>query len=155
MDSLGYWLFLLILYMLSSMMKKQKQKAVRRQLEQEEETGWKTPEFVKDIFSDFVDRGKKELDDTVFEDLDEDIEKVIFEGTPEEIIPEIPLEDSHLSKSDLSTIDDDIELSTIVHKKEKKEIFQPRFFKNEGDVRMAMIYKEIIDKPRALRRRIR
>ena len=75
MDSLGYWLFLLILYMLSFMMKKRKQKAARQKLEGDEENGWQTTDFVKGIFADFVDKGEEELDEAVFTELEEDLEE--------------------------------------------------------------------------------
>ena len=75
MDSLGYWLFLLILYMLSFMMKKRKQKAARQKLEGDEENDWQTTDFVKGIFADFVDKGEEELDEAVFTELEEELEE--------------------------------------------------------------------------------
>jgi len=155
MDSLGYWLFLLILYMLSFMMKKRKQKAARQKLEGDEENGWQTTDFVKGIFADFVDKGKEELDEAVFTELEEELEEEL--GKPEFHEPpqEIPLEESHLPKKDLSIIDEHRTIGTIAHREIKKVIFRSIFFQNQGDVRMAMIYKEIMDKPRALRRSIR
>ena len=155
MDSLGYWLFLLILYMLSFMMKKRKQKAARQKLEGDEENGWQTPDFVKGIFADFVDKGEEELDEAVFTELEEELEEEL--GKPEFLEPpqEIPLEESHLPKKDLSIIDEHRTIGTIAHREIKKVIFRSIFFQNQGDVRMAMIYKEIMDKPRALRRSIR
>ena len=155
MDSLGYWLFLLILYMLSFMMKKRKQKAARQKLEGDEENGWQTTDFVKEIFADFVDKGEEELDEAVFTELEEELEEEL--GKPEFHEPpqDIPLEESHLPKKDLSIIDEHRTIGTIAHREIKKVIFRSIFFQNQGDVRMAMIYKEIMDKPRALRRSIR
>ena len=155
MDSLGYWLFLLILYMLSFMMKKRKQKAARQKLEGDEENGWQTTDFVKEIFADFVDKGEEELDEAVFTELEEELEEEL--GKPEFHEPpqEIPLEESHLPKKDLSITDEHRTIGTIAHREIKKVIFRSIFFQNQGDVRMAMIYKEIMDKPRALRRSIR
>ena len=155
MDSLGYWLFLLILYMLSFMMRKRKQKAARQKLEGDEENGWQTTDFVKGIFADFVDKGEEELDEAVFTELEEELEEEL--GKPEFHEPpqEIPLEESHLPKKDLSIIDEHRTIGTIAHREIKKVIFRSIFFQNQGDVRMAMIYKEIMDKPRALRRSIR
>ena len=155
MDSLGYWLFLLILYMLSFMMKKRKQKTARQKLGSDEENGGQTPGFVKEIFADFVDKGEEELDEAVFTELEEELEEEL--GKPEFHEPpqEIPLEESHLPKKDLSIIDEHRTIGTIAHREIKKVIFRSIFFQNQGDVRMAMIYKEIMDKPRALRRSIR
>ena len=155
MDSLGYWLFLLILYMLSFMMKKRKQKAARQKLEGDEENGWQTTDFVKGIFADFVDKGEEELDEAGFTELEEELEEEL--GKPEFHEPpqEIPLEESHLPKKDLSIIDEHRTIGTIAHREIKKVIFRSIFFQNQRDVRMAMIYKELMDKPRALRRSIR
>lgn len=155
MDSLSYWLFLLILYMLSFMMKKRKQKAARQKLEGDEENGWQTTDFVKGIFADFVDKGEEELDEAVFTELEEELEEEL--GKPEFHEPpqDIPLEESHLPKKDLSITDEHRTIGTIAHREIKKVIFRSIFFQNQGDVRMAMIYKEIMDKPRALRRSIR
>ena len=155
MDSLGYWLFLLILYMLSFMMKKRKQKAARQKLEGDEENGWQTTDFVKGIFADFVDKGEEELDEAVFTELEEELEEEL--GKPEFHEPpqEIQLEERHLPQKDLSIVDEHRTIGTIAHREIKKVIFRSIFFQNQGDVRMAMIYKEIMDKPRALRRSIR
>ena len=155
MDSLGYWLVLLILYMLSFMMKKRKQKAARQKLEGDEENGWQTPDFVKGIFADFVDKGEGELDDGVFTELEEELEEEL--GKPEFHEPpqEIQLEERHLPQKDLSIVDEHRTIGTIAHKEIKKVIYQSIFFQNQGEVRMAMIYKETMDKPRALRHSIR
>ena len=155
MDSLSYWLFLLILYMLSFMMKKRKQKAARQKLEGDEENGWQTTDFVKGIFADFVDKGEEELDEAVFTELEEELEEELGKPEFQEPPQEIPLEESHLPKKDLSIIDEHRTIGTIAHREIKKVIFRSIFFQNQGDVRMAMIYKEIMDKPRALRRSIR
>ena len=141
--------------MLSFMMKKRKQKATRQKLEGDEENGWQTTDFVKGIFADFVDKGEEELDEAVFTELEEELEEEL--GKPEFHEPpqEIPLEESHLPKKGLSIIDEHRTIGTIAHREIKKVIFRSIFFQNQGDVRMAMIYKEIMDKPRALRRSIR
>ena len=83
--------------------------------------------------------------------MDEELGKPEFHEPPQEI----PLEESHLPKKDLSIIDKHRTIGTIAHREIKKVIFRSIFFQNQGDVRMAMIYKEIMDKPRALRRSIR
>lgn len=141
--------------MLSTMIKKRQQKGSRQQLEQEEVSGWQTPDFVKEIFADIVDGGKDELEESVFEELDEDIEEVIFEDKPEKLMPEIPLEDIHLATSDLSTLDKHDKISTIAHKEIKIETFHSIFFRKPNDILMAVIYKEILDKPRSMRHSIR
>ena len=104
MDSLGYWLFLLIIYMLSAMMKKRQQKAARQQLEQGEENSWEAPNFVKDIFADFVGDDEEEPEEIVVSDLEKELEaelnEPVFQDSPLESVEERPLKERHLSKSD-------------------------------------------------------
>ncbi len=154
MDSLGYWVVLMILYILSAMMKKRQQKSARRELDQGEEKGWQTPDFVKELFADYVDDGEKELDGGVVSELEEGLEVELYESSlqesPIEIVEETPLEKRHLSNRL-----EKHEVGTIAHRKQKREISRSRYFKHQGDVRLAMIYKEIMDKPRALRHNIR
>lgn len=153
MEDFGYWIFLLILYLLSAFMKKKKQRAAYRKLE-EEENGWEAPEFVKELFSDLVeteDEQEEEIVPPVVEPVDYDTK---LEPRPE-YEDEVPLEKIHRAYEDLSTIDDDVQIGTIRRKRLKKEILKTSFFKNQQNVKMAVIYKEILDKPRALRRRFR
>jgi hypothetical protein len=159
MDSLGYWLFLLIIYMLSAMMKKRQQKAARQQLEQGEENSWEAPNFVKELFTDFVGDDDEEPEEIVVSDLEKELEaelnEPVFQDSPLESVEERPLKERHLSKSNLSIIDEKHEIGTLTHRKQKRKISQSRFFQHQGDVRLAMIYKEIMDKPRSLRKSIR
>lgn len=154
MDSLGYWVFLMILYMLSAMMKKRQQKSARRKLDQSEDKSWQTPDFVKDIFADFVDKGEEELDEVVVSEQEEELEFELhepsFQEPPIEIVEETPLKNRHLS----SRVGKH-KIGTITHRKQKKKISHSKYFKHQEDVRLAMIYKEIMDKPRALRKSIR
>ncbi len=154
MDSLGYWVVLMILYILSAMMKKRQQKSARRELDQGEDKSWQTPGFVKDIFADFVDNGEEELDEVVVSELEEELEFELhepsFQESPIEILEETSLKNRHLS----SRVGKH-EIGTIAHRKQKRKISRSRYFKHQGDVRLAMIYKEIMDKPRSLRHSIR
>ncbi|HIC38027.1 MAG TPA: hypothetical protein EYO79_01005 [Candidatus Marinimicrobia bacterium] len=151
MDNPGYWLFLLIIYLLSTMMKKRRQKEARKGLNQEGENDWKTPGFVKEIFTDFVDKGESDLDEVTYTELDEELEaeldENVFEGQPQISTSE--------PKVDFSVVQGDRTIGTLVHKVSKKKKHRAIFFKDLQDVRMAMIYKEIMDKPRALRHSIR
>ena len=155
MDNPGYWLFLLIIYLLSTMMKKRRQKEARKGLNQERENDWKTPDFVKGIFTDFVDKGESDLDEVTYTELDEELDEELeaeldeneFEGQPQISTSE--------HKVDFSVVQGDRTIGTLVHKVSKKKKHRAIFFKDLQDVRMAMIYKEIMDKPRALRHSIR
>ncbi len=151
MDNLGYWFFLLIIYLLSAVMKKRRQKEARKGLNQEGENDWKTPDFVKGIFADFVDKGESDLDEVTYVEVDEKLEaepdENEFEGQPQILTPE--------PKVEFSVVQRDRTIGTLEHKVSKKKKHRAIFFKDLQDVRMAMIYKEIMDKPRALRHSIR
>lgn len=156
MEDFGYWIFLLILYLFSVFMKKKKQKAAYRKMEEEEEeeNGWEAPGFIKELLPDLVeteDEQEEEIVPPVVETVDYDAK---IEPSPE-YKSEVPLEKIHRAPDDLSLIDDDDQIGTIRRKFLKKEILKTSFFKNQQNVRMAVIYKEILDKPRALRRRFR
>ena len=160
MDNPGYWLFLLIIYLLSTMMKKRRQKEARKGLNQEGENDWKTPGFVKEIFTDFVDKGESDLDEVTYTELDEELEAELdeneFEGQPQ-ISTSEPKVDFSVVQGDrtIGTLDHRT-IGTLDHKvSKKKKHHRAIFFKDLQDVRMAMIYKEIMDKPRALRHSIR
>ncbi len=154
MDSLGYWVFLMILYLLSAMMKKRQQKTARKELDQSEENGWQTPEFVKELFADFTGENEEKLDEVIVSELEDELEaelhKPSFQDSPIETVEETPLKKRHLSNRL-----EKHEIGTIPHRKQKKIISHSRYFRHQGDVRLAMIYKEIMDKPRSLRKSIR
>ncbi len=158
MEDFGYWIFLLILYLLSAIMKKRKQKAAYTKMEEvekvEEANDWKAPEFIKGLFSDFAeseDVKEEEILTPVIDTVDYKDEI----DTSLEYESEVPLEKIHLTHKDLSSIRDRRQVGTIKHKLLGKETIKTTFFKKQQDVKMAVIYKEILDKPRALRKRIR
>jgi len=155
MEDFGYWLFLLVLYLLSAFMKKKKQKAAYRKLEEEDEkeVGWEAPEFVKELFSDFSEPEETKEEIVLPPEVDTVDHDVKLEPRVENK-SEVPLEKIHKTHKDLSSKSDD-RVGTLKRKSLKKEILKTSFFKKQHDVRMAMIYKEVLDKPRALRGRFR
>ncbi len=156
MDNPGYWLFLLIIYLLSTMMKKRRQKEARKGLNQEGENDWKTPDFVKETFTDFVDKGESDLDEVTYTELDEELDEELEAELDENEFEEQPQISTPEPKVDFSVVQGDRTIGTLDHKvSKKKKHHRAIFFKDLQDVRMAMIYKEIMDKPRALRHSIR
>ena len=155
MDNLGYWLFLLIIYLLSAVMKKRRQKEARKGLNQEGENDWKTPDFVKEIFTDFVDKGESDLDEVTYTELDEELDEELEAELDENVFEGQPQISTSEHKVDFSVVQGDRTIGTLDHKVSKKKKHRAIFFKDLQDVRMAMIYKEIMDKPRALRHSIR
>jgi len=137
--------------MLSAMMKKRQQKEARKEMDQDGKNDWSTPDFVKKIFADFVDKGESELEEVPYTELEEELDLELIENEIEE--------KSHIPppahKVNFSVSQRGQTVGTIKHKERKKKPPHYKFFKHQDDVRMAMIYKEIMDKPRALRHSIR
>ena len=140
-------------------MKKRQQKQSHEEFDHEEKSSWETPEFVKDIFTDFVDNAKESFGVDLEEEVEDEIafdyldETKIDEKDTNESEPS--MEDMQFQHSDLSTMDEDADISTIKHRDIKKKIVHSRFFNQKNDLITAMIYKEILGKPRSLQRSIR
>ena len=84
MEGIGYWIFLLALYLISTLAKKRKQKKAWETLDKEEENQGDTssqPDFIEQFFGDLVSKEEKPI---VSDD----------EPEPEEVYPEeeIPIE---------------------------------------------------------------
>jgi len=165
MEGLGYWFFLGIIYLLSALLKKRQQKASKNKqnLDDNVESDWAPPEFLKNILSEFKDQ-KNDL----FSENDE--ASVIIDNIPEEFQendeiqrqikedPEIEIfEPTSIRKSGAKiettisarrhTVDD--------YKIERKKNIFHDLFQNRDQLRQAIVLKEILDKPQALKRRLR
>jgi hypothetical protein len=149
MEGLGYWLFLLILYLLSAMMKRRQQKATRRSLEKGEAAEptpeWAQSDFFKNLFGDLAQEELVEEPEMEYETSPE------MDDQPPEREPEIiapPLEEEKvLSGFELSTV-------TPYEQHVYHRGWETMFSDMDG-IRRAIIMKEILDRPRALRRKIR
>ena len=78
MEGIGYWIFLLALYLISTLAKKRKQKKAWETLDKEEENQGDTssqPDFIEQFFGDLVSKEEKPI---VSDD----------EPEPEEVYPE-------------------------------------------------------------------
>jgi hypothetical protein len=156
MEDYGYWIFLMILYLLSAFMKKKKREAAYRKLEEVEEveSAWETPKFIKELLPDLVETEDNENDE-IFQPVVEVVKNDVDVKPSLEYEREVPLEEVNMIYKDLSTIEDHKEIKKIKKPSPKNEILSTSFFKKPQDVKIAVIYKEILDKPRALRRRFR
>ncbi len=147
MEGFSYWIFLLIVYLLSAMMKKKQQKAASRKME-EEEKNWEAPGFVKDFFPDLFEN-------------ESDIEEEILSSADKSIDNEIELEITEPSTPIIKAaepITTDVthrDIGTLKRKSKKTVVLKKAFFTNYHEVKRAVIYKEILSKPMALRRSIR
>ena len=165
MDGIGYWLMIAAFYLLSSLMKQRKQKAARQALEQEDvipnsekELSPPQSEFLQNLVGNFWntigDIGKEgKITDDDFPVIDSD-EQMEYEN--ESII--IEPDSDKLEKSEFTSHSE--KTSKLTHTGhqfwQKKTIVQNYFgtvLKN--DLKTAFVLKEILDKPRAMRRTVR
>jgi len=165
MEGIGYWLFLAALYFLLSLMKKRRQKSARRMLDQDEsvqESDQKSGPFqsetlqelfkeIKNFGQDILEPGADEIADYEFEEPTDIEEQLEIIDEPE------PVESSRAIFGDLSR-----EAPRSIHKEYliKKKVspinqFIDPLLKDIDRLKLAIILKEVLDKPRALKRSIR
>ena len=165
MEGIGYWLFLAALYFLMSLMKKRQQKSARRMLEEDElvqdsdqQSGHFQSETLQDLFNeiknfgqDILEPGTNEIDDYEFED-----------STDAEDQPGIIDESESVQTSRAIFEDFSEEYPEHIHKKYpiRKKVsptghFISPLLKDIDKFKQAIILKEVLGKPRALKRSIR
>ena len=154
---MGNWLFLMLLYVFFGWMKKRQRDKAREKIESQE--SWDT--------GDFVEFGEGILDNILVKDADK----------KDEIISEQNVDEYEESDLDIEIIEEDIENAKIppaiiVEKKTEnlvKEVsarYDYRIKRKNINVlntlndinnpaKTAIIFREILDKPRSLRRKIR
>ena len=163
MEGIGYWIFLLALYLISTLAKKRKQKKAWETLDNEEENQGDTPlqpDFIEQFFGDLVPKEERPI-------ISED------EPEPEEVYPEeeIPIEtesipsevQADLSPSSFKAFEspfDKRHVGAFSHwdlpeEKLAEESLASILVQLNGktNLRRAIILKEILDKPLALRSR--
>lgn len=165
MEGIGYWLFLAALYFLLSLMKKRKQKSARHMLDEDEsvqesdqQSGPFQSETLQDLFNEIKDFGQDILEPGADEIADYEFEEPTdIEEQPEIIDEPEPVESSRAIFQDLSGA-----APEPIHKEYliKKKVFSFNQFidpllKDIDRLKLAIILKEVLDKPRALKRSIR
>ena len=160
MEGLAYWLFIAVLYFLSSLMKRRQQKIARNKLDQEDTVSDNSdfiktePETMNDFFDQLKNYGKEFLDLDEVEDKEyviqeeEYVDKEIDIDIPSEEISRAVFDD--LSEETMEPIHKEYRIT----KKQNQNIsLVVNSLLNDNDkVKKAIILKEIFDKPRALRR---
>ena len=155
MEGIGYWIVLAVMYLLSALFKKRQQQVPA----DSEDSTKKKPnpfkaEFLQDMFGDLKEMvgGDEEKEEDELADFEYVVE--------EEEIPEpvhIPQEHDHVVFKDLSSKD-----SKTIHK--ENGFWKNQYKTNKGigplftdmdDLKRAIVMKEVLGKPRALRREIR
>lgn len=163
MEGIGYWLFLLVLYLISGLMRKRRQ---RRQIPQEgepdlEESGksglFKFPE---DFFGS-EDEEEEEPESVVLEKLpieEDELDSEIpewFDEVSEERVPEPAVSEMAAHSPDVGWQDIWKTTGYNIRSAGTQPILDDIIFESKQDLRKAIIMKEILDPPRALKRRIR
>ncbi len=165
MEGIGYWLFLAALYFIMSLMKKRQQKSARRILDQDEsvpesdqQPGPFQSETLQDLFNEIKNFGQDILEPDADEIDDYEFEEPIDTEEQPEIIDESePVQTSRAISEDFSE-----KYPEHIHKKYpiRKKVsptghFISSILKDVGRLKQAIILKEVLDKPRALKRSIR
>ena len=143
MEGLGYWIFIAVLYLLSALMKKRQQQVPASQdsdPQKEKKPNLFQAEFLQDLFGDIKEYVSEPEEVIIEEVADLDISEKDIESKPI-YIPEEP---------------EPIHKKHQFWKKEKtKSVELDIKFNNINDLKRGIIIKEILDKPRAIRRTIR
>ena len=166
MEGLAYWLFIAVLYFLSSLMKKRQQNFARKKLD-EEDVQFEQDDFVEtdtdpETMDDFFDqlrnygKGFLESDDDKAEDEVEIQEKEYID--PEVTVESAKEETSRAVFGDLSkNSPEPVHKEYIIKQRHtlKTSELVSSLLNDDNKVKKAIILKEIFDKPRSLRRAIR
>ena len=165
MEGIGYWLFLAALYFLLSLMKKRKQKSARRMLDEDEsvqesdqQSGPFQSETLQGLFNEIKNFGQDILEPGADEIADYEFEEPTDTDEQPEIIDESePVQTARAIFEDFSE-----EYPEHIHKKYPiRKIVSPTghyispLLKDVDRFKQAIILKEVLDKPRALKRSIR
>ena len=154
---MGNWLFLMLLYVFFGWMKKKQRDKAREKIESQE--GWNTGDFVE-FGEEILDRILGEDDDkkdeiiseqnvNEYEESDLDVEIIEEDKENAELPPVIIVEEKteNLEKEVSARYDYRIKRKNINVLNTLNDINNP--------AKTAIIFREILDKPRSLRRKIR
>lgn len=165
MEGIGYWIFLLVIYLISGLMRKRRQRMGSQDFEevQKESNGLEFFDFPGDLLEEDVESKSEE---TIVQEAPQ-----IGKVQPEPVVPDWLESDQELIVEETAEIETEdpepgagfqgqyIRLSrkdSIAYKiKPTPYFYGGDVFENLQDVRKAIVMKEILDPPRALKRRIR
>ena len=149
------WLFLMLLYAFFGWMKKKQRDKAREKIENQE--GWDTGdlvEFGEEVLDSIFDGGNdKEIeiaDEKNILDKDQDQLNIIVEDEKIDYVPE-PV----LTEKQVEIQDTEIETRYINKFKRNNINALDSLIDPDNPIKTAIILKEVFDKPRSLRRKIR
>ena len=152
---MGNWLFLMLLYAFFGWMKKRQRDKNREEIESQE--GWNTGEL--------VEFGEGILDSILGEDNDKekeiDTEKIVLEKEKIDLNNTVKEKNEYelepiLTQEKIENVDS-VEIKPTYKQKYKRQNINilDRIIDQKKPLKTAIIVKEIFDKPKALRRKIR
>ena len=156
MEGLGYWIFIAVLYLLSALMKKRQQQVPPLQdsdPQKEKKPNLFQAEFLQDLFGDMKEYVSEPEEVIIDELADLDIAEKDIE--PEPI--DIQEEHNHVVIKDLSEQEPEPNYKKYEYwkKAKTKKVEFDFMFNNNNNLKRSIIMKEILDKPRAIKRTIR
>ena len=150
MEGLSYWIFLAAMYLLSAFMKKRQQQVTSSSKENKSKVFQN--KFFEDLFQDLKEVGVEPEDPILEQFEDSSLDKIVVEEEKnildEELIS-IPEKETSTNLESFSKPD-----NLVSPKKSKKKLVFSKLFNNIDDLKQGIIMKEILDKPRAMRRNI-
>tara|TARA_B110000914_G_scaffold186726_1_gene170844 strand:+ start:706 stop:1182 length:477 start_codon:yes stop_codon:yes gene_type:complete len=157
MEGLSYWIFLAVMYLLSAFMKKRRQQESDVPIEKKPSIFQN--QFFQDLFQDMKEINV-ESEDAFLEEFDDSDNDEILEEEVDKILDK---EIISTSEKDNQTVFVDSSKLTDLHDSKRYQLLNNRginreilgnYFNNLDDVKRGIIIKEILDKPRALRKNI-
>ena len=149
------WLFLMLLYAFFGWMKKKQRDKAREKIENQE--GWDTGDLVEfgegvldSIFDGGSDKEIEIADEQTILDKDQDELNIIVEDEKTDYVPE-PV----LTEEQVEIQDTEIESRYINNFKRNNINALDSLIDPDNPIKTAIILKEVFDKPRSLRRKIR
>ena len=151
---MSQWLFLMFLYLFFGWMKKKQQKKDRETIESQE--GWDTGKFVEfgeGVLEQILGDDSKEKDGVIYGTSEDDIfdEDIIENDFEDNLVEDISIDDNVI-KENIDKVSNQVNYKKH-NTYQKRLIFFDSILNNNDPIKAAVIFKEILDKPRALRKK--
>lgn len=172
MEGITYWIFLAVLYLISSMMKKKKQKSRLEKMDEEEKSNGLSSQ-VDDLLKFLKLDGMKESELNQRVETDQDEEMLFYRDEPSSSLDIIDGEWKDEAKTDSPEKNflHDKKIKSNLKKDNRLVLDKPlrlferptesavdrikrKYLGDSNDLKSAVLLKEILDKPRALRKTI-
>ena len=151
---MGNWLFLILLYIFFGWMKKRQQTKAREKIESQED--WDTGNFVKfgeEILENFLGEKREDEEENIEEQnvYEEDFDTELIEQDEKGDISS----PSILTEQYIENLEKEVSIRSDYKINRKNINALDSIVDINNPLKTAIIFKEILDKPRALRKKIR